>query len=172
MLAGGGHQVTSCCPESSSHWLRAAVRSHVSALTAGLGRWSLRKAAGSPNYRLSREMEGDKETGPGWGGWGGQDRGIPGRVVACQPPGQPSSSTYLGVGTSAGSLHGFLRNEDFLAARKMESVSESMWCLAGGQEPWEESGGVSGSQARSLYTEQSQQGPRVPGSCHGATGRW
>lgn len=92
MLAGGGDQVTSCRPESPSHWLRAVVRSHLSALIAGLGRWSLRKAAGSSNYHLSREMEGDKETGPGCGGWGGQDKGSPGWMVACQP----SSSTYLG----------------------------------------------------------------------------
>lgn len=88
--------MTSCRPESLSYWLRAVVRSHMLALMAGLGRWSLRKAAGSLNYCLSRKMEGDKETGPGWCGWGDQDKGISGQVVACQPPGQPSSSTYLG----------------------------------------------------------------------------
>lgn len=160
--------MTSCRPESPSHWLRAVVRSHLSALIAGLGRWSLRKAAGSSNYHLSREMEGDKETGPGRVGGEARTRAAP---AGWWPASHPLLHTW-GVGPSARSPHSFLRNEDFLAARKMESVSESMWCLAGGQEPWEESGGVSGSRARSPCTKQSQQGPRVPGSHHGATGRW
>lgn len=62
---------------------------------------------------------------PGWGGWGCWVEGISGWVVT----GCPLLHTW-GVRPSAGSPHSFLRNEDFLAARKMEIMSESKGCQA------------------------------------------
>lgn len=72
------------------------------------------------------------------------------------------------VGPSAGSPHSFLRNEDFLAAREMEIVSESIWDLTEAQETRETLGGGSSSQARSPNQCHAEPGgPRGPGNCQG-----
>lgn len=92
----------------------------------------------------------------GWGWRGPQDHQD--QSISRQPQRRLLPLHTWGVGgPSAGSPHNFLRNENFLAAKKMESMSGLMWCLTLGQEPREEQVGGSSSRAEPAATSGHQE---------------
>lgn len=158
MLAPGEHQVTSCHPECPSHsgsGLR--LEATCQPLTAGSGRQSLKGGSWQP--QLPPEWgDGRRRSQGGAGGEAGTRASPAGWQPASLQASCPLLRTW-GVGPSAESPHSFLRNEDFLAARKTESVSESMWCLAGVREPLEEPGRGSSSRVRPPQCHAEPAGP-------------
>lgn len=93
-------------------------------------------------------------------------------LARCRPDSvQLSSATYLGsqaLSWEAAQVS-FLRNEDFLAAERTKSVSESMWCVAGVERP-------RGAGWREWLQVGSPPNPthacRASRAARGAAGRW